>query len=263
MMTFHPGLDLCIPDGDLSFQYGSGVLGPVPEMRRLDEIRRSLRHPDCDGPDPVYGIAMDVCRQEHHENLRRRMLLFGVVVFASGRLGEEPVRSQGHIHSAAPHSGWSPPELFEIWEGSAIIYAQETADDHPGRCFAISARVGDQVVVPPGWAHCVINADPSRRMVFGAWCDREYGFDYRGVRAHKGLAWFPLLAREGKPASINWVRNPTYLLSELTVKTPSAYPGLGLDRSVSIYHQFVRNPDSVQWVSEPARVADVWPNFIP
>jgi glucose-6-phosphate isomerase, archaeal len=261
MMKFHHGLDLCIPGDELSFRYGAGVFGPIAEMRRLDDIRPSLRDPHCDGPDPVYGIAMDVCREEHHEDLRRRMLLLGAVVFAGGRLGEEPVRSQGHIHSTAPHSGWSPPELFEIWEGSAIIYAQETADDYPGRCFAICAGVGDQVVVPPGWAHCVVNADPSRRMAFGAWCDREYGFDYQGVRAHCGLAWFPLLPQKGKP--MNWVRNPTYLPSELTVKTPSAYPALGLDRSVSIYNQFLRDPDSIQWVSEPARVADAWPNFVP
>jgi glucose-6-phosphate isomerase len=263
MMKFHHGLDLCIPGDELSFRYGAGVFGPIAEMRRLDDIRPSLRDPHCDGPDPVYGIAMDVCREEHHEDLRQRMLLLGAVVFAGGRLGEEPVRSQGHIHSTAPHSGWPPPELFEIWEGSAIIYSQETADDDPGRCFAISAGVGDQVVVPPGWAHCVINADPSRRMAFGAWCDREYGFDYRGVRAHRGLAWFPMLSEKGKSTPMNWVRNPTYLPSELTVKTPSVYPALGLDRSESIYNQFLRDPDSIQWVSEPARVANVWPNFVP
>ncbi len=62
---------------------------------------------------------------------------------------------------------------------------------------------------------------------------------------------------------MNWVRNPTYLPSELMVKTPSAYTALGLDRSVSIYDQYLRDPDSIQWVSEPARVADMWANFIP
>jgi glucose-6-phosphate isomerase, archaeal len=259
MMKFPTGLDLCIRDDELAFQYGPGVFGPVPEMRRLDDIRKSLRDPECDGPDPVYGIAMDVCVEEHHEDLRQRMLLLGALVYASGKLGEEPVRSQGHIHATAPHSGWSPPELFEIWQGSAIIYAQETADDNPGRCFAITAGVGDQVVVPPGWAHCVINADPTRRMAFGAWCDREYGFDYRGVRAHGGLAWFPLITNE----TLDWVGNPAYLPSELIVKKPSKYPGLGLDVSLSIYNQFARNPESVQWVSEPARVAAVWENFVP
>ena len=32
----------------------------------------------------------------------------------------------------APHSGWSPPEVFEIWTGPAIVYAQERAADNPG-----------------------------------------------------------------------------------------------------------------------------------
>ena len=165
---------------------------------------------------------MDVCTEEHHQDLRQRMLLLGALVYASGKLGEEPVRSQGHIHATAPHSGWSPPELFEIWEGSAVIYAQETADDNPGRCFAISAEVGDQVVVPPGWAHCVINADSTRRMAFGAWCDREYGFDYRGVRAHGGLAWFPLI----RGAKLEWAPKPrlsTFRVDrEETQQVPSA-----------------------------------------
>ncbi len=129
---FDPKLGVRSHAGDLAFSYDEGVFGPQPEFRRLDQIRRSLRDPSCDGPDPVYSIVMDVGRREHNDELARRMLLFGVVVYAAGQLGEEPVRSQGHIHAVAPHCGWSTPELFEIWEGRAIIYAQESADDDPG-----------------------------------------------------------------------------------------------------------------------------------
>ena len=263
-MEFDPGLDMRLSERELSFQYGPGVVGPNAEFRRLDAIRPSLRDPQCAGPDPVYGIAMDVGRQQDGQELRHRMLLFGAVLYAAGTLGEEPVRSQGHIHARAPHSGWSPPELFEIWEGSAIIYAQETAEDDPGRCFAVTAKPGDQVVVPPGWAHCVVNADPSRRMAFGACCDREYGFDYRGVRAHGGLAWFPLLnSQTNLPDALRWTANPAYLPSQLIVKSPNRYPQLGLDPAVSIYQQFLRDPESVQWVSEPESVLNLWENFVP
>ena len=80
----------------------------------------------------------------------KRTLLFGAVVYAGGRLGDEPVRSQGHIHKVAPHCGWSTPEIFEIWSGTAIVYAQERAEDDPGRCIAVTAKAGDQVVVGPG-----------------------------------------------------------------------------------------------------------------
>jgi glucose-6-phosphate isomerase len=170
------------------------------------------------------------------------------------------VRSQGHIHAVASHSGWSPPEIFEIWTGTAIVYAQERAEDDPGRCVAVVAQPGDQVVVPPGWAHCVINADPHHRMGFGAWCDRQYGFDYTGVRAHRGLAWFPTLSASG---AIDWEPNPRYRLSRLDHHKPRAYPELGLNASRSLYGQYADDPDSVMFVADPQRAAKHWQTFTP
>jgi len=258
LFHFDPKLGVHCHTSDLKFGYDEGVFGPQPEFRRLDDIRRSLRDPACQGPDPVYSIVMDVGRKEHRAELQRRMLLFGVVVYPAGRLGDEPVRSQGHIHAIAPHCGWATPELFEIWEGRAIIYAQESADDNPGHCFAVKAGAGDKVVVPPGWAHSVINADPETRMVFGAWCDRQYGFVYDAIRAHHGLAWFPVLDDEGH---IHWEPNPSYRSADLSIRCPRAYPELGLHPETPIFEQFATDPESIQWVSEPARLAPVWTAF--
>ena len=257
---FDPKLGVHHDPADLTFRYDEGVFGPKPEFRPLDSIRRSLRNPNCDGPDPVYSIVMDVGREEHRDELQRRMLLFGIVAYAAGRLGDEPVRSQGHIHKIAPHCGWSTPELFEIWQGSAIIYAQEGATDDPGQCVAVVAGEGDQVVVPPGWVHTVINADPNSQLVFGAWCDRQYGFEYDQVRAHGGPAWFPLLDENSQ---MRWDANPSYIGSDLSVRPARAYPELGLTPRVPIYEQFAVNPESVQWVSDPARFGPLWGDFEP
>lgn len=259
-LEFNPGLPLQLAANELSFVYGRGVFGPDPEFRSLEAIRRSLRDPSCTGPDPVYGIAMDLGSNTDRAALVDRMLLFGAVVYAAGTLGSEPVRSQGHIHATASHSGWSPPEIFEIWTGRAIIYAQQYAEDDPGRCVAVHVKAGEQVVVPPGWAHSVINADPSRRMAFGAWCDREYGFDYAGVRAHHGLAWFPVLTRGH---GIFWEPNPSYSPSHLEQHGARGYSELGLNGSRSLYQQFTDNPESVMFVTDPKRAAAIWPTFIP
>jgi|SRR6516162_361369 glucose-6-phosphate isomerase len=257
-MAFDPKLGVH-PTTDLGFTYDENVFGPRPELRYLDDIRRSLRDPECHGPDPVYSIAMDVGRSADLAELQRRMLLFGVVTYAAGRLGDEPVRSQGHIHAVAPHCGWSTPEIFEIWEGQAIVYTQERAFDDPGRCLAIVAQPGEKVVVPPGLAHCVINADPQTRMTFGAWCDRQYGFVYEDIRARGGLAWFPIVDAAGK---IHWEPNPRYSSSKLAVRESRAYPELGLS-SAPLYEQFPGDPESVQWVSDPARLAELWNKFEP
>ena len=259
-LEFAPGLPLQISESELSFKYGRGMFGPEPEMRRLDQIRPSLRDPQCDGPDPVYGIAMDIGSDADRAGLQERMLLFGAVLYASGRLGSEPVRSQGHIHAVAPHCGWSTPEIFEIWSGTAIVYAQEFAADYPGRCIAVVAGPGEKVVVPPGWAHCVINADCNRLMAFGAWCDRQYGFDYTGVRSHGGLAFFPVVAPDGR---IEWTRNPRYRSVPLAERKTRDYPELILDPDTPIYEQYQSNPESVEWVAQPQRLASLWLDFEP
>lgn len=257
---FDPGLPIGFDRRSMEFQYGPGLFGPNPEYRHLDDIRPSLRDPNCTGPDPVYAIVMDVGRVEDLDQLKKRMLLFGVVMYAGGRLGDEPVRSQGHVHAISPHSGWSAPELFEIWEGRAIIYGQEKSGDDPGRCIAIEARPGDKVVMPPTWSHFVVNADLRSTLIFGAWCDRQYGFDYTQVRAHHGLAWFPLINADGQ---IGWKSNPHYLTSTLRCRAARAYSELGLSTGTSIYEHLRRDPESIQWVSQPARLRAVWPQFEP
>jgi len=257
---FDPGLAVRARRDPMGFGYGAGVFGPDPELRRLAAIRPSLRDPGCEGPDPVYAIVMDVGREEHREALRDRFLLFGVVTYAAGRLGAEPVRSQGHVHALAPHSGWSPPELYEIWSGRAVVYMQERAADDPGRCFAIDAGPGEVVVVPPGWAHATVSADSAAPVTFGAWCDREYGFEYDAVRARGGLAYYPVLDEADR---VDWQPNPRYRPRGLVERGARTYPELGLPPEVPVYELFSRDPEALQWVSEPGRLAHLWEGFEP
>lgn len=252
------GLDMQIHHRPLGFSYGEEVTGPMPEIRRLDQIRSSLRDPDCQGPEEVYAIAMDVARMQDRDELSKRMLLFGLVTYAAGQLGDEPVRSQGHVHRISQHSGWSPPELYEIWQGTAIIYMQERVENDPGRCFAVIAHEGEKVLVPPGWGHATLSADPDVPLTFGAWCDREYGFEYEAVRAHKGLAWYPLM----QDRQVVWQHNPRYAPGRLQVITPRRYDEFGITAE-PIYQQFVADPARFQFISRPDKVAALWQNFHP
>lgn len=258
-MKYYPGFDIAPTTDPMGFSYGTGVFGPEVENRTLDAIRGSLRNPACTGPDVVYSIAMDVGKVEHQPLLDQLHLLYGAVTYAAGTLGDEPVRSQGHIHAISPLSGWSTPEVYEIWDGEAIIYMQEYAEDHPGRCFAVYAQPGDVVIVPPYWAHATISANPLKPLTFGAWCDRAYGFDYKGVRAHQGLAWFPLVEQ----GTLRWEANPMYNSSDLIRKSPGDYSALGIRRGEAIYTTFERSPETFLYVPHPETCTAVWENFIP
>ncbi len=259
-MKFDPGFDISVTSQPLGFKFGESAFGPQPELRSLAALRPALRDPQADGPDPVYAIVMDVGKRAHRHELEYRMLLFGAVTYAQGRLGDEVVRSQGHVHKISLHSGWAPPEIYEIWAGKAFIYMQEFAAVNPGRCFAVEAGLGDIVIVPPAWAHTSMSADPAEHLSFGALCDREYGFHYEEVRRRHGLAWYALLDAHGE---IYWEPNPNYQKSELIVCPPRDYKAFGIERGRPLYSQFERDPNRFQWASKPAVISQLWKDYSP
>lgn len=258
MMEFDPGFAIVEDYDAMSFSYGEGVFGPPVERRRLDDIRKSLRDPNADGPEIPYVVAMDVGNERDREDLVSRHLLYGAMIYSAGRIGEEPVRSQGHIHSVSASCGMSTPEVYEIWDGEAFILMHETAHDDPGRCFAVHAKAGQVVIVPPAWAHYTVNADLTRNMAFGAWCIRDFGFDYDEVRAHGGLAWFPVL---GEGHEIGWVANEAYDKNELVVREARALPEFGLREGVPIYRQYEENHELFSFVTNPQTAKDVWLHY--
>jgi len=258
---FNNGIDVYPIKNKMGFTYGKGSFGPKVENRTLNAIRPSLLDPNCEGPAIVYAIAMDIGKEIHKPILEKFHLLYGAVTYAAGRLGDEPIRSQGHKHKISAYAkGWSTPEVYEIWSGTAIIYMQESASDDPGRCFAVKAKQGEVVIVPPGWAHATISADPLVPLTFGAWCDREYGFDYDEVRAHKGLAWFPVLNGKNK---IKWKANPAYQTSILTEKRPRIYTEFKIEPGKSIYAQFEEDFSKFNFVPNPVVAEKLWEGFIP
>lgn len=260
-MSFNPNLDIKFRQNPLGFDYGQDCFGPVPEQRLLDDIRKSLMDPSCEGPDIVYSIAMDVGKEKDLARLQKLHLLFGVVAYASGKLGKEPIRSQGHIHKSSDYAnGWSTPELYEIWKGEAIIYMQEQSGQNPGLCYAIKAIPGDIVLVPPGWAHATISASTQEPLVFGAWCDREYGFIYDPVRKRNGLAWYPIL---GESDCIMWKHNPNYSNSELIERGPRDYTEFSIETGKPIYKQFEEDPEKFNFISRPDLYKEKWQNFNP
>ena len=84
--VFDKGIDITPVQSPMGFTYGAGVFGPEVEIRRLEDIRASLRDPQCKGPEQVYSIAMDVGKEEHRVLLNKLHLLFGVVTYSAGKV---------------------------------------------------------------------------------------------------------------------------------------------------------------------------------
>ena len=84
--------------------------------------------------------------------------------------------------------------------------------------------------------------------------------NYTEIRAHHGLAWFPLIDSSGK---IRWEANPNYLSSTLRSGRAREYTELGLVSETPIYSHLCSNPRAIQWVSDPASMGSLWQHFEP
>lgn len=204
-MEFYPGFDISPQQEPFGFCYGKGVFGPEAEIRRLDDIRASLEDPGCAGPEAVYSISMDVGMEEDREEIEKRNLLYGAVTYAAGTLGREPVRSQGAYPRREHflrflHAGG----VRDLGRPGDYLYAGVRGGRSPGPVTRFTPVPGDVVIVPPYWVHATVNGGANRPMTFGAWCVRDYGFEYGQVRAHGGIAYFPYVEDGG----IRWRENP-------------------------------------------------------
>ncbi|EMF0090960.1 glucose-6-phosphate isomerase [Enterococcus hirae] len=243
------------------FVYSEDMFGPVGvEHRYLADIRHSLLNDHVSGPEIVYTIAMDIGKKKDQHALQQKGLLYGIVEYAAGKLGNEPIKSQGHRHAISKISHMSTPEVFEILEGQALIYMQENLEKNAGKCYAVEARKGDIVIVPPGWGHCTINASTELTMCFGAWCVRDYAFDYTVLKKQQGFAFVPIFDHRN---NLVWKKNDHYTSAEWLIKKPREYHEFGLKKRIPIYYQYEQNPDLFNFVSHPENYKQQWEDFIP
>ncbi|MFD2305373.1 glucose-6-phosphate isomerase family protein [Enterococcus termitis] len=258
-MSFDGGLAVQLNETELTLEFGTGLFYPNRlERRYLNDVRSSLLDKHAEGPEVLYTIAMDVGKTVHFEDLHKRHLLYGMVAYNNGLIGTELVRSQGHIHAVSASCKSSTPEVYEIWQGKAYIYMQEFVAESPGRCFAVIARAGDSVIVPPNWAHYTVNASTSEKMLFGAWCIRDYAFEYKEIREKHGLAFYPVMEND----QVVWVKNNHYTQAKLIEKTARMYPEFGLSKE-NLYSQYEQKTSTFDFVTNPAAYQSLWENFEP
>lgn len=258
-MTFERVLDVQLEEADLTFQFGSGIFHPEKvEKRYLKDIRASLLDREAKGPDILYSIAMDVGKKDHFEDLRKCNLLYGIVAYNAGLIGNELVRSQGHIHAVSASCQSSTSEVYEIWQGEAYIYMQEFVEDLPGRCVAILAKAGEIVIVPPNWAHYTVNASQNKKMLFGAWCVRDYAFEYKEIRKRQGLAYYPIVEK----GVVKWLNNSHYVYEGLEIKQAREYPEFSLSKK-NLYTQYEEKMSRFEFVTDPLKYQRIWTEFQP
>jgi glucose-6-phosphate isomerase len=253
-LTTQSGLDLRLDEAHLALDFGAEVEHPTGEKRTLDQVRPLLADQQAKGPEHLYTIYMDIYRQQDQAALHQQKLLYGAVVYNHGLLGNERLRSQGHIHSEKAGTGLRYSEVYEFWSGHGLVYLQKECAPRVTSAYLVSVGPGDKLVIPFGWVHLVVTLG-DEVLSFGAWCARENKLEYEALRRLGGPAHF--VQGDGSVCA-----NPRYQsVPNVQYATPSDFPDLGIPRDRPIYTSWLEKPELYEFMANPEQIGNIWKNY--
>ena len=193
-------------------------------------------HPEL----PVYEVYRDLCGEEERNILLKHSLRYDVTVMPPMMLGEEYVKTLGHIHSPCG-GGWSYPEVFEVLEGEARFLLQRYQDEDVVDVSLVKAQTGDKVLIPPNCGHLIVNASSSR-LVTGNVISRFCNQAYRPFIERRGGAYYLLKGER-------LVRNENYSsIPDIRVARADAFSD---DEHTGVLTSLLSSPESFAFLNHP------------
>jgi glucose-6-phosphate isomerase len=174
------------------------------QARRISQMESVLLEPHALPPvDEVYWI----CRLYDHDYaqavLDKAHLAFACVLVPPLQIGREYVKTQGHYHPAMPGSHMAYPEVYTHFYGRLYLLMQRRVAGRAAYlddCVLIDMQPGQSVMVPPGYAHILINPSGGPALMAGLYCP-DFITDYEPIRSLAGAAYY-LVNDGGRERSI-------------------------------------------------------------
>lgn len=190
--------------------------------RPQEKMREVLMTPDASGPEV------------HYYMIRGGKDKKNVTVWETGTVGGEYIKTYGHYHVG------KLDETYWIVAGEGIVLLQIRKQDSQGnpidneieKFYAIPVKAGDEVFIPSGTGHLVVNTGKTWLVTID---DSPVNFeeldpvslpghaDYEPVKNLKGFAYY-VVEKDGKPTL---VKNENYKsVPEAAWLTPQEYKDL-------------------------------------
>ena len=152
----------------------------------------------------------------------QRHLTFGLVLLPPGKMGSEYIKTHGHYHSCMPGSQIGYPEVYTHYFGELVLLLQRRAAPHSTHlsdCLIYKMIPGQSIMIPPGYAHILINPSSNPALMAGLY-SLDSVHDYAPIDSMRGAGYYLVngtAAKVSLPTLITW-------LARLTRSHPPVYP---------------------------------------
>lgn len=236
------------------------IFDPALRVKEIKPRPRQALRPvlasaaDCEPAEGIqYWMYNGISLPEHAAAFERCGIQYELTLMYPKPLGNQLSKTHGHRHTFPAGSRHNYAEVCEILWGEAlfILHTLDLETRCASFCYAVHAKAGDKVVVPPNLHHLTINPLNELLLFSDLICTRTAG-DYAGLAAMQGGAY--LFDQDG------WHPNPTYsAAAPLRQYEAEEFPEMGLTRAVPLYELIWRAPESLAWLTDPAAFPAAFP----
>lgn len=138
---------------------------------------------------------------------RKKGLRYDITVIPPRLLGQEFSKTKGHEHLK------NYGELYIVLKGKAIYLMQKYQNNQVKDIYAVKAKKGDVVIIPPHYGHVTINPSEKETLETANWLDERSGHVYDVIAKKQGLCYY--YTKRG------WIKNKKYArIPKLRFKRP-------------------------------------------
>lgn len=143
-----------------------------------------------------------------HRGIKKKDgLRYDVTVIPPRMLGREFVKTKGHEHSK------EYGELYIVLKGEAIYLMQQAENNQIKDVYAVKAKKGEAIIVPPHYGHITINPSNKETLKEANWLDEKCQNIYDLFIKKQGACYY--YTKEG------WIKNKKYVkVPKLLLKRP-------------------------------------------
>ena len=165
-----------------------------PVIRHLKEIKEVLY-------DQKWAATAADCELYYmYRGMKRENgFRYDITVIPFQMLGQEFIKTKGHYHVRFRQ------ELYEVLEGKGIFLMQKTKGSRVEDVYAIKAKKGDILIVPPHYGHITINPG-KQELKMANWVSENCKSDYSFVSKKQGGCYFAIKEK----GRFKWVKNENY-----------------------------------------------------
>lgn len=219
------------------------------------QLQSVLRDPTAALPErELYtNYLFDLFPPKETELLKKHNLTYSLVYMPPSLVGKEFVKTMGHYHPPVPGTNLGFPEVYTQYFGELILLLQKVDQQKPNIVLDFSVihlTPGVSVIIPPDYAHVLVNASSKPALMAGLYGDQtSFKPDYVPIIDNQGLAYY-LIANQ---TEISVEPNPKYdEVPDLIWRndlTGTVFQSL--DPGIPMWSSYMNNPDQYAFLTDP------------